>query len=78
MPTIDPAVIKVWRFEDAPTDLQALSTNGGDEDWLALIPPELAAERWAMGWLDSQAWGCADSQDYTLADGSIVCIGSHA
>lgn len=31
--------ILLWRFEDAPDELQKLSTNGGDEDWLAEIPP---------------------------------------
>jgi len=34
-------MILVWPFEDAPKDLQKLSTNGGDEDWLALVPDKL-------------------------------------
>lgn len=28
----------VWRFEDAPDFLQDLSTAGGDEDHVALVP----------------------------------------
>ena len=35
-------MIKVWRFEDAPKKYRALSTNGGDEDWIAFVP----AIRW--------------------------------
>lgn len=34
--------ITVWRFGDAPADLQALSTHGGDEDWIALVPKAYA------------------------------------
>lgn len=33
--------ITVWRFRDAPAFPQALSTNGGDEDWLVELPPGL-------------------------------------
>ena len=29
----------VWKFYDAPKQLRALSTNGGDEDWLVELPP---------------------------------------
>lgn len=28
----------VWRFHEAPEKYQALSCNGGDEDWLAFVP----------------------------------------
>jgi hypothetical protein len=40
----DPAAIIVWRFEDAPADLGALSRHGGDEDWLAVVPRALCDE----------------------------------
>lgn len=29
----------VWKFEEAPLELQKLSTSGGDEDWLVELPP---------------------------------------
>ena len=29
----------VWKFYDAPKQLRALSTNGGDEEWLVELPP---------------------------------------
>lgn len=34
-----PEPITVWAFYDAPPELAALSGNGGDEDWLAEVPP---------------------------------------
>lgn len=33
--------ITIWRYQDAPKYLQKLSTHGGDEDWLAIIPRHL-------------------------------------
>ena len=29
----------VWQFDQAPVELRALSSNGGDEDWLVELPP---------------------------------------
>lgn len=69
--------IKVWKFEDAPKELQGLSTHGGDEDWVALIPPKLAGE-W-IGWMESgSSFGCCSVSEYKLPDGSMVRIGAHA
>lgn len=31
--------IRVWAFDRAPVELQTLSTNSGDEDWVFYIPP---------------------------------------
>jgi len=33
-----PAVF-MWSFRNAPEHLQQLSPHGGDEDWIALVPP---------------------------------------
>lgn len=41
--------ITIYRFQDAPKQLQALNTNGGDEDWLAIIPTHFK-NQW-IGWL---------------------------
>lgn len=62
--------IRVWRFSDAPAELQ-FGDNGGDEDWLALVPPEYADE-W-IGWLDSGgAFGCCGVNQYrVLKDGNV-------
>lgn len=71
--------ILVWRFRDAPLVLQNLSTNGGDEDWLAEIPPHLADE-W-IGWMQGgTAFGCCsvDEYEHPYYAGWTVRIGSHA
>lgn len=69
--------IRVWRFDDAPAEWQALSEHGGDEDWLAHVPAALAGE-WPA-WMESgTAFGWCDVSDHPLPDGSVVRIGAHA
>jgi hypothetical protein len=74
-----PNYIKVWRFYDAPEELRALSTHGGDEDWLALIPPKLASE-W-IGWLEEgHSFGCCSVSTHSHPElpGYEIRIGAHA
>ena len=33
--------VTVWRFDYAPTAIQEAASQGGDEDWIAEIPPAL-------------------------------------
>lgn len=70
--------VKVWRFDSAPEEFKALSPHGGDEDWLAYIPPSLVDDYY--GWMDcaGQAFGWCDISRHTLADGAEVRIGAHA
>lgn len=69
--------IKVWRFYDAPEELQNLSGHGGDEDWLAQVPAYLADE-W-IGWAESgTSFGCCEVEKHHLADGTVILIGAHA
>ena len=73
--------IKVWRWEDAPEELRSLSPHGGDEDWVALIPPsfEFVTGDTYIGWMQSGGpFGCSDISEHKLPDGSIVKIGAHA
>lgn len=69
-----PAIL-IWRFDDAPGELQALSTNGGDEDWIALLPRTMKDE-W-IPWLDVDAFGCCSRDQYDY-EGRAVIIGCHA
>lgn len=69
-------MIRVWSFGDAPEPLQRLSTNGGDEDWLAWVPPTLADAH--IAWLESGPFGSCTIDRYGLPDGTVVYIGSHA
>lgn len=48
---IQKSKITIWRFEDAPQFLRDLSTNGGDEDWIALVPVEHETKFYVSGWL---------------------------
>jgi len=70
--------IQVWAFSQAPECLQKLSTNGGDEDWIALIPPShLTDSKELPSWIDSSQFGCCDVQKIEV-DKWIIAIGSHA
>lgn len=33
-----PDTIFMWTFKEAPQAFKDISTNGGDEDWIALVP----------------------------------------
>lgn len=73
-----PQHIRVWAWEDAPQELRALSGHGGDEDWVALLPPKHAG-RW-IGWMDSgSSFGCCDVSTHTHPElpGYEVRIGAH-
>ena len=72
--------IKVWAFEDAPAELQALSTHGGDEDWLVLIPASHKEKILQYGlplWM-SKLDTCEDPSEHVLENGDHVIIGAHA
>jgi hypothetical protein len=72
------APIHVWRFGDAPKHLRDLSTNGGDEDWLAEVAPEVAGM--SSLWMTSgSAFGFCDVDEYPhpTRPGWVVRIGSH-
>jgi len=73
--------ISIWRFHEAPEELRALSTHGGDEDWLAELPPSF--DRNPPDYLYRLARGTADEYQLMLLDhpakpGWKVCIGAHA
>ena len=73
------APILVYRFHEAPAALQALSPHGGDEDWLAVIPPHLA-ETW-IGWMEpGTSYGCCDVSEhpYPGKPGYLIRIGCHS
>jgi len=68
--------IKVWRFKESPKEYQAMSNNGGDEDWVAFIPDEMSA--YWVAWLESGTpFGCCCVDEFKV-DGGTIKIGSHA
>jgi hypothetical protein len=68
--------IEVWRFRDAPQLLQELSENGGDEDWLAVLPHTMGCP----SWMESGSFGycCVDRYPHPNRKGLDVVIGSHS
>jgi hypothetical protein len=68
--------ILVWAFHEAPDEYKYLSTNGGDEDWVAVVPAAMT-DQW-IPWLESNQFGACDVDTYPLPDGRVVHIGSHA
>lgn len=67
--------IQVWRFEDAPKKYHDLSTNGGDEDWIAFVP-EYLCDEW-IGWMECDSFGCYKIEKHNVEGGQIR-IGCHA
>lgn len=83
-----------WYFHDAPSDLQALSTNGGDEDFITYVPPgglfDTLVAQWFGEMVDdddgkpprweerTSAFGCCCVDRYELKNGGVAFIGSHA
>ncbi len=68
--------IKVWKFNEAPLSFQELSDNGGDEDWLALVPASMVDDY--ARWLECPAFGCCCVDRHVLPNGNVVVIGAHA
>jgi hypothetical protein len=66
--------IRVWDFYEAPSNLrEALHDNGGDEDWLALIPPHIMQGDRYLGWLDHGSFGpCCINRYAVSMDGTLM------
>ena len=70
-------VIKVWRFSEAPKKYRKLSQHGGDEDWVALVPPHF--DEIHISWLSGGApFGLCDVSIHPIEDGYKIYIGAHA
>jgi len=69
------SAIMVWAFYSAPGYLRSLSTHGGDEDWVGLLPHGESPPSWMW---DGTGFGCCSVDEHKLDDGRLVCIGAHA
>lgn len=73
---IRPDAITVWEWRSAPVALRDLSLHGGDEDYVALIPPGVDPDpRWAW---EGGNFGVCRVQRELLRSGHTVLIGAHA
>ncbi len=71
------APIVVFPFYSAPKVLQEKSENGGDEDWIAVLPDYM--ERSDVDWLESGTrFGRCDSLWARGPNGEALVIGCHA
>lgn len=68
--------IKIYKFNDAPEELKKLSTNGGDEDWIAIIPPSLQ-DKYIPWFEEGSSFGCFKVEEYMLGNRDKVLIGCH-
>ena len=68
--------ISIYRFKDAPQQWRDLSTNGGDEDWLAFVPDSLKSEY--MPFLEEGSGRFGNIVDSYDVAGGVVLISSHA
>ncbi len=84
-PEMQGSAIIVWPWRDAPESLRALSTHGGDEDWIAPLPAsydEASKDSdyiptWVQGGgTSSIEWHDEDPE--VLEDGRLVFIGANS
>lgn len=70
--------VTVWCFDAAPLPFQALSTNGGDEDWLVYVPNDKKFTRYGLPcWVEAMD-SCRDPDHFPIDQHAAVYIGSHA
>ncbi len=69
--------ILVWRFAEAPEEYQKRSPHGGDEDWLALVPPHIVIQG-IPDWLESPGFGVMKTSLHALHPGFVIVIGVHS
>ena len=66
--------ILVWPFRSAPKHYRDLSGSGGDEDWLAFVPEDVARPAWTF---EGGAFGCCDVYEHAVSGGTVL-IGVHS
>lgn len=71
--------IEVWPFDKAPRWLQEDCSQGGDEDWIAVLPIGMTEDDW-IGWIHGgQGFSiCGEPDVVELSDGRIAYVGRHA
>ena len=77
--TVDYAMIRVYRFEDAPNDLKETCSQGGDEDWIVLITAAEAVKVLEHGvpfWIEVTD-SCREPKRIDLGFGDVAFVGCH-
>lgn len=64
--------ILLWPWRYAPEEYRQLSTNGGDEDWVAFVP-----EKFRESWTPVSPDRWFETNEYEV-EGGVIRIGVHA
>lgn len=74
---IDP--VQIWPFERIPQwvrDIIGELPNGGDEDWVAVLPAHYRGE--LPKFLDIPPFKISHNEIFKLHDGSLILVGCHS
>lgn len=82
---MDPC-LRIYRWEDTPSEYRSLSGHGGDEDWVLVVPlsvRHVAYWPWRVGDVidggeDSYLDGFGHVDRHELPNGDLVVIFAHA
>lgn len=72
-------MIEVYAFDDAPPEIRAACNQGGDEDWIVVVPAT-TYQSWG-GWLPpwlQHTDTCRDPKQILRDDGTVIFVGCHA
>ncbi len=72
-------MIQVYPFNDAPKDIQYLANQGGDEDWVVIIPQSLVEDVLRYGaphWIDAMDAN-HEPVRVNMANGDVMFVGCH-
>ena len=65
--------ITIYDWDDAPKELKDLSTSGGDEDWIAIIPIHINDKHFGVSFLQTPSFSCiGESQVIDLHDNNDI------
>jgi hypothetical protein len=72
--------VKIFEFKNAPQELKLLSCNGGDEDWIAILPNDFN-DGFRPFWLEEgTSFGCCcvDEYEHPNYPNCKILIGCHS
>lgn len=67
-------VLLTWRFQDTPEEWRWLAHQGGDEDWVTLVPDHVEAPAWLE---EGSSYGCCSVNTVDIEVGTLH-VGCHA
>jgi hypothetical protein len=74
----DDGSIRLWPYTEAPDLFQRLCDCGGDEDWIALIPPSMPTNNDIPSWVGIGGFAICDVKIVELDRGWRLIVATHA